>query len=148
VRQKDIDAITEVLANEVRFAQVRELPGLRMAAGALSKAFLKGNGVLDTTVLVALAESIALAESTTRKRLEGRMREYLRGEIRAGRISWGEIAELQGLADEIEPGDVELLEWAGVPEFIEDSHDFDSSDDLYCDLCELPERNRIHRTTE
>lgn len=42
--------------------------------------------------------------------------EYLRGEIRAERISYGEIAELQGLAEHIEPGDVELLEWAGVPE--------------------------------
>ena len=42
--------------------------------------------------------------------------EYLRGEIRAERISYGEIAELQGLADHIDPGDVELLEWAGVPE--------------------------------
>jgi hypothetical protein len=42
--------------------------------------------------------------------------EYLRGEIRAERISYGEIAELQGLADKIDPDDVELLEWAGVPE--------------------------------
>lgn len=42
--------------------------------------------------------------------------EYLRGEIRAERISYGEVAELQSLAEHIEPGDVELLEWAGVPE--------------------------------
>jgi len=42
--------------------------------------------------------------------------EYLRGELRAERISWGELAELQRLADQIEPGDVELLEAAGVPE--------------------------------
>lgn len=42
--------------------------------------------------------------------------EYLRGEIRAERISYGEIAELQSLAKHISPGDVELLEWAGVPE--------------------------------
>jgi hypothetical protein len=42
--------------------------------------------------------------------------EYLRGEIRAQRISLSEIAELQSLADHIEAGDVELLEWAGVPE--------------------------------
>lgn len=42
--------------------------------------------------------------------------EYLRGELRAERISWGELAELQGLAEHIEPGDVELLEAAGVPE--------------------------------
>jgi hypothetical protein len=42
--------------------------------------------------------------------------EYLRQEIRAERISWGELAELQSLASHIDPGDVELLEWAGVPE--------------------------------
>lgn len=42
--------------------------------------------------------------------------EYLRGEIRAERISYGELAELQGLAEHIDRDDVELLEWAGVPE--------------------------------
>lgn len=42
--------------------------------------------------------------------------EELRTAIRAERISWGELAELQGLARFIEDGDVELLEWAGVPE--------------------------------
>lgn len=42
--------------------------------------------------------------------------EYLRGEIEAERISYGEIAELQNLAEHIDPGDVVLLEWAGVPE--------------------------------
>lgn len=42
--------------------------------------------------------------------------EELRRELRAERISYGEIAELQALAPYIEPGDVELLEAAGVPE--------------------------------
>lgn len=42
--------------------------------------------------------------------------EYLRGEIEAERISYGELAELQGLAEYIEPGDNLLLQWAGVPE--------------------------------
>lgn len=42
--------------------------------------------------------------------------EYLRTEIIAERISYGEIAELQGLSDHIDPDDVLLLEWAGVPE--------------------------------
>jgi hypothetical protein len=46
--------------------------------------------------------------------------EYLRGELRAERISWGELAELQGLASHIDLGDVELLEAAGVPEFPEE----------------------------
>lgn len=42
--------------------------------------------------------------------------EYLRSQIQAECISYSELAELQALADEIEPGDTELLEWAGVPE--------------------------------
>jgi hypothetical protein len=46
--------------------------------------------------------------------------EELRAELRAERISYGELAELQGLAEHIEPGDVELLEAAGVPEFEEE----------------------------
>jgi hypothetical protein len=43
--------------------------------------------------------------------------EYLRQELRAERISYGELAELQSLIPHIEEGDVELLEAAGVPEF-------------------------------
>ena len=48
----------------------------------------------------------------TKKRLE-----YLRGELRAERISYGELFELQSLAKYIDSGDVELLEAAGVEEF-------------------------------
>ncbi len=55
-------------------------------------------------------------ETPTPEQIAERL-EYLRGEIHAERISWGELAELQGLAEHIEPGDVELLEWADVPEF-------------------------------
>ena len=46
--------------------------------------------------------------------------EQLRTELRAGTMSYGELAELQNLATHIEPGDTELLEAAGVPEFEED----------------------------
>jgi hypothetical protein len=56
----------------------------------------------------------------TKKEAKERL-EYLRGEIKAERISYGELAELQSLAKYIDPADVELLEWAGVPE--------------NCDLC-------------
>lgn len=52
-----------------------------------------------------------MTDETTTARLE-----YLRAELRAERISWGELAELQGLVEHIETGDVELLEAAGVPE--------------------------------
>lgn len=42
--------------------------------------------------------------------------EYLRREIEAERISYGELAELQSLVNYIDKDDVILLEWAGVPE--------------------------------
>ena len=42
--------------------------------------------------------------------------EYLRGEIRQERISYGELAELQSLRAHIPATDTELLEAAGVPE--------------------------------
>lgn len=45
--------------------------------------------------------------------------EYLRGELRAERLSYGDLAELQELVPHIDPGDVELLEAAGVPEHME-----------------------------
>lgn len=42
--------------------------------------------------------------------------EYLRGEIEKECISYEEIAELQSLAEHIDPSDILLLEWANVPE--------------------------------
>ena len=51
----------------------------------------------------------------TDKAIKARL-EYLRGELRAERISYGELNELQSLAEYIDDGDVELLEAAGVPE--------------------------------
>jgi hypothetical protein len=56
--------------------------------------------------------SLPLARAVIRKRLE-----YLRAQINGECISYGEIAELQDLAEHIEPDDVQLLEWAAVPEF-------------------------------
>jgi hypothetical protein len=41
---------------------------------------------------------------------------YLREQIEKECISYGEIAELQDLKEHIDPADVLLLEWAGVPE--------------------------------
>ncbi len=51
--------------------------------------------------------------------------ECLRKELRAQCISYGELVELQSLAKYIDPGDVELLEAAGVPEF-EEGNDMNS----------------------
>ena len=48
--------------------------------------------------------------------------DYLRGEIKAERISYGEIEELQNLGTQglIPESDVVLREWAGLPEFADD----------------------------
>jgi len=47
------------------------------------------------------------------RRIKKRL-EYLREELRAERISYAELAELQSYADQIARGDVELLEAAGA----------------------------------
>lgn len=59
--------------------------------------------------------SNAVKPTTPAERLE-----YLRGELRAERISYGELTELQDLAPHIDPGDTELAEAAGIPEHPED----------------------------
>lgn len=56
---------------------------------------------------------------TVRRNTAARL-EHLRGELRAERISYGDLVELQSLAAEIDPSDVELLEAAGVPEHDDD----------------------------
>lgn len=50
-------------------------------------------------------------EVAAKKRLE-----EIRKELRAERLSWGAVHELQCLTKYIDPSDVELLEAAGVPE--------------------------------
>lgn len=62
-----------------------------------------------------MTEDDALEAIANNQRLE-----YIRQEIRAERISYGEIVELQSLASHIHPSDTELLEWAGVPEKMND----------------------------
>src|SRR5437016_1300334 len=54
------------------------------------------------------AELTAAQGQNVRKRLE-----HLRGELRAERISYDELAELQSLSAYIDKDDVELLEAAG-----------------------------------
>ena len=51
----------------------------------------------------------------TKTKIQERLEE-LRQELRNECISYGELVELQGLAKYIDPGGVELLEAAGVPE--------------------------------
>lgn len=58
---------------------------------------------------------ISCHKPMNKKEIKKRL-EYLRGEIRAKRIGYGEIAELQSLKKYIDKNDVELLEWAGVKE--------------------------------
>ena len=50
------------------------------------------------------------------KAIEKRLEE-LRAELRSERISYGELLELESLAEYIDKNDVELLEAAGISEF-------------------------------
>lgn len=75
------------------------------------------NGHIETVGEFQGYTSARAAYTAARKLAEKQARlEELRIELRAERISWGELAELQDLAPYIDPGDVELLEAAGIPE--------------------------------
>ena len=52
--------------------------------------------------------------STSRKVIERLA--AIRESIEAESVSWYDLAELQSLTKYIDPSDVLLLEWAGVPE--------------------------------
>jgi len=52
-----------------------------------------------------------MSTTTIKNRLK-----YIRHKIKSEKISYSEIAELQSLAKYIDPSDVLLLEWAGIPE--------------------------------
>lgn len=67
--------------------------------------------------IIRLSERNNKMTNKITKEIKDRL-EYLRGEIEAERISYGELAELQTLAEYIDPSDVLLLEWAGVEEKI------------------------------
>jgi len=65
--------------------------------------------------IIRVIDVLEAEKEDNRNEIRDRL-EYLRGEIEAERISYGELAELQSLAEHIDPGDVLLLEWAGVSE--------------------------------
>lgn len=71
----------------------------------------------DDDAAIAFAESIiATVRQAQRDEAITTRLEYLRSQIRTECISQSEIAELQSLAEHIAPGDVQLAEWAGIPE--------------------------------
>jgi hypothetical protein len=69
--------------------------------------------------LIGSAEKFAKGGGVDSKEIKKRLEE-IRKELRAEKISYGELAELQSLKKYIDPSDVELLEAAGVPEKHED----------------------------
>jgi len=74
----------------------------------------------------------------TTKQIKDRL-EYLRQEIEAERLSYGEIAELQSLIEYIDPSDTLLLEWAGVPEYCE------CEEDIPCEKCRIANKQLANR---
>ena len=97
--------------------------GLGGAFHPIAPGYANGDYRCITCKATLLPGKVARECKECRKKTEIKARlEYLRGEIEAFRISYGEISELQdyGAAGHIEEDDVLLLVWAGVPEFQEE----------------------------
>ena len=82
-----------------------------------NKVIQKLQGLYATLKMNNAATLVFPQTAKTTKKIKARL-EYLRGEIKAERISYDEIAELQCLVKYIEPDDILLPEWAGVPETV------------------------------
>lgn len=76
-------------------------------------------GNFQNTGAFAKGGSVKKVPAYVKRRLE-----ELRKEIREERISTGEIAELESLKQYIDPSDLLLLQWAGVPEFEEEEEEY------------------------
>lgn len=66
----------------------------------------------------SMGMSVCTLKEAARRQYIAERLEYLRGELRAERISYWELAELAGYKEYIAADDVELLEAAGVEEVI------------------------------
>lgn len=91
------------------------LPLILVAVGA----YLIGDSVLGDKKYAKGGMSDG-GEKAAKKRLE-----ELRKELRAEKISYGELAELESLKKYIDDDDLELLQAAGVPEYEDEDEDDD-----------------------
>lgn len=106
-------------ADAVRYVQTALTTARVPLAGAVWRQIAKGlmDSPTGETVLGVRDNHFTIVEANTTEDSAVKQRlEYLRGEIDGQRISYSELAELQSLAPHIDAGDVQLLEWAGVPE--------------------------------
>jgi hypothetical protein len=105
----------ECLGSRTHAIVMRDLGGLAFSRYRIFNLTANAVGEMDSEDLEFFAENIReavlRATETTKNRLE-----ELRTALREECISYGGLAELQSLAKFIEPGDLELLEAAGVYE--------------------------------
>lgn len=90
---------------------MRDLTEITKANGSTQADIEGGSFFVRDGIRIPIFAGVTGAQIDAAERLE-----YLRGELRAEGISVSELLELQSLVQYIEPGDVELLEAAGVPE--------------------------------
>ena len=103
------------MTNAERFIQLQDKANQEI--DTLGQTTEETFNALDTLSNTLTHDEIDDALAIKVKCLTAKIRlEYLRNELRAERISYGELAELQSLIPYIDKGDVELLEAAGVPE--------------------------------
>jgi hypothetical protein len=113
------------------------LPVILVAVGA----YLIGDSVLgDKKYAKGGSVLISKEEKAARRRLE-----ELRKELRAERISYSELAELEALKEYIDNDDIELLQAAGVEQ---DGYDDDYDDDKYAKGGQLDAKSAEKRLEE
>lgn len=99
------------------FASVREGEAYSLPKGDGYMVTLEyGDKVRVTCPTPRTDKNYIEVDAAINKALNRHRLEYLRGRINAESISYSELSELESLVEYIDPSDVQLLEWAGVPE--------------------------------
>lgn len=76
--------------------------------------------IIDRDYTAALAKAVFMIPDFPDYVIKMSRLDQIRQAIAAESVSQGELIELADLADYIDPGDLELLQWAGVPEHADD----------------------------
>lgn len=112
-RETKVYHVTVQMPNDEPNAEIRAgvIGSVGPVGRLMDKEYVTGVTLIDEPYTYTTRQVTAKESRAAKQRLE-----YLRGELDAECISQDELCELAALAPYIEPGDVQLLEAAGVPE--------------------------------
>ena len=109
------------LSSKANYIPKRDIAEIEVEKNGKSK-FIDGDNLLDGVYVRKGTKFAKGGDVKTPIKIKKQL-ESIRKSIQNENVSYAELAELQSLSKYIDPNDIELREWAGIPEF-EDGEEF------------------------